>query len=1609
MKFKSQASSSRAAASGFGTSVGSFGSLSRFSSGSFPDAPAPSSIAEPLDLSRISEPQLVVAFKNLLKRDDITKSKALEDLRDYVLSLENRSDSLEDGLLDAWISVYPRTSIENSRKVRQLAHLVQGLLASLAGKRIARYLPKVIGAWLAGLYDNDRLVSRAVQESIIRVFSTEEKRNNIWKIFQGSILEFVADIIFQQTPQTLSDERTVKPDDAEAKYNRVVATAILLLDRILSTSTKQEIEKDLALVQRLLSSKPIWRLSYCKDPFVRQATYRLLRSSLSQVPALLDWKLISVSIVEKSLSVPQLGSASELSEVLLQLTNFRTQIWSEDYRGKVPASKSLRHYIQGGSQGASDKFWLNLVMLLHTLPLKTLSGSESQIENGNLDFSGALSLMEAFQRGLNSRDEPRTNLETAWRSYIDIGTWLTTLLAEDNRQRFTQTSITPILEQYVLGAKGRSPWNLPTKSAITLCTESFIQLIEHGHEAAVRSSWIKISEEILQAVNLSLPEQLVHFKSSQDLICEQANKFFMLDAAVLSRVSGLNTESRVLTIIEEASVPLLVNSLQLLQERSGKPYGAAAVIEEAVHNVPGIVNRSGNLMVSLKETIPNLSFSPSAAKLMAIVFAFHNQDGFGTVTQKVIEQIVKTKPEESNLPAIQKLLSLINFTDVRGTAELESMIHQDVQRAANGDRSEWSTIVSVAGNPTLPAEFLDRILLWIMSVLSSDDSALEALYGLSEIVIHCPTVIKRFQDSTHGLDLFTKLLYLRESPDDELANYAESLKVKFDNVEQGNAGSKSKLQILRQSFDEVNAESLSVESLVSIAQELLLAAKHGEESILPNRRHWEMALELFLALPPRPSTAITSPLGGVVYLIETEPSSSFLEKLERIPRDFDYFSCAFRLTYYVIKVLSSSSIMEVLNSEEQETLFYYLPIAIQLIDDDLNVEGCNGLIGSETSKSHEELMEVVHEGWALVRHWIVSIVQPDGSENICAYWKQKLATLKDFSPEGYRVGQAFVRICSEAAILGTTENMASQMDTGNSFRTLNVICAAALVAAHKTMTLLTLTTTKMCNELVADVTGMNFESNYREGLQKLCLLNVFVEGDDLALNSIPTQRLVFLVKNLVRCFQSGFSTPMAHAEICKLLAGALRPICEIYGSFWADIIDDLISVWDKTSGCDESLSLLHGSFRLFACLKSFWEANDDLKDAWVESKTKLSNGLILTLKKLDFSNAFHRPCNMTADTLCHQISSLSIESIPGVEEIYPLLASRTKGVQQGAFEVLHQIIPKAQEQVSFEAALSKGAVSLPDELLSLLLEAPTLGYDAHGETQMWIGLRSYLLSWKIVFDHFTHASLPVQQSYSSQIKEHGSLNQFLEFAFEFLQGDSGKLINASIFEIRSFELHLSEREIPQLFVHLYFLSLKYLPNLTKTWWIDSKKRFKGPIEAWTRKFISPLIIEDSLISVSEWIGGQDPTEERPLSVKVSPKAAEIIADISVDEESPPVAIAINLPPEYPLQPALVTGRTRVLVDEKTWRSWLLIIQGAIMFSNGNLIDGLLVFRRNVHGALKGQSECAICYSVVSTDMQTANKRCATCKNTFHSVCLYRWFKSSNQNTCPLCRNNFVFV
>lgn len=92
-QFKSQASSSRAAT---GAGFGGFGSTSASSTLSY--------LTEPPNLSSVSDANVVVAFKNLSKKDGTTKSKALEDLRAYVQAHPYEQDGgVEEAVLEAWV------------------------------------------------------------------------------------------------------------------------------------------------------------------------------------------------------------------------------------------------------------------------------------------------------------------------------------------------------------------------------------------------------------------------------------------------------------------------------------------------------------------------------------------------------------------------------------------------------------------------------------------------------------------------------------------------------------------------------------------------------------------------------------------------------------------------------------------------------------------------------------------------------------------------------------------------------------------------------------------------------------------------------------------------------------------------------------------------------------------------------------------------------------------------------------------------------------------------------------------------------------------------------------------------------------------------------------------------------------------------------------------------------------------------------------------------------------------------------------------------------------------------------------------------------------------
>jgi hypothetical protein len=183
----------------------------------------------------------------------------------------------------------------------------------------------------------------------------------------------------------------------------------------------------------------------------------------------------------------------------------------------------------------------------------------------------------------------------------------------------------------------------------------------------------------------------------------------------------------------------------------------------------------------------------------------------------------------------------------------------------------------------------------------------------------------------------------------------------------------------------------------------------------------------------------------------------------------------------------------------------------------------------------------------------------------------------------------------------------------------------------------------------------------------------------------------------------------------------------------------------------------------------------------------------------------------------------------------------------------------------------------------------------------------------------------------------------MNFTFDVLGHSAAHPINLdkegfNVDHIRGYDIKIAdaepdERNMQWLLIHLFYLSLKYVPGLFKAWFLDCRsKQTKVAVESWMTKYFSPIIISENLDEVAEWAAKQEAPEEdeKELMVKVSRAAREVMAGYEVDELQ--ASISIRIPPGYPLESVNVVGINRVAVSERKWQNWLMITQGVITFS-----------------------------------------------------------------------------
>ncbi|KIX99599.1 uncharacterized protein Z520_04232 [Fonsecaea multimorphosa CBS 102226] len=1599
-KFKSQASASsaRAASAAFGSSSSPAFGFGPASQGFQTAASSLSYVAEQPDLSTVSNPNLVVSLRNLSKKDSTTKAKALEELQDYVSSLTS-GDNVDSGLLQAWVKLYPRTSIDNARRVRQLAHALQGSLTALSGKRMAPHLPNVIGAWLSGCYDNDRLVARTSQESVGVAFATDDKRRALWKVYRNALLDYANDAILVQTPKTLSDERSTTPDDSEAKFVRVAGNAMQMLSQTIkinfvqgSGGSKPDISESLG---RIVVDKRLWEFSSHEDPILRRAVCNLASICADTIPGQLDWKIISACFVGKALNGSQLGSSRQLSETLVALTSVRPEVWTTDYSSKTAASKRLFQYLRKGSQRGPADFWIDIALLLKKIPVEAWSAVS---DDGKVHVNDTTTLLESLRTGITSSDEPRQNLQAAWSTYVDLSFWASHLLGDDqSRASLLEENVLPLVRQYVVQDPKQNTWDIPRTYNVKITASILISLLRCDYYSSFDNAWVNYCEQLSTSMKLSLPESSKDFVKSQDEVIAQANRMFRLKPLIVGAESLLPTgKAHAVDVIQESDNSLINAALQLLKARNGKPYGAAAVLEAVTSSMETITSNS--LREFLDSDAIELLGSPSAEYLSLILLHFHRN-----LTQAFTKLMDAEKG--AGAKALARLLGQATEDDLLQNPHIEPFIIRQISsQLENGFAQD--NVRSVLMNAQLVRSNLHKnccqAILIQLSPGADPVSQLAVLRFLLNMFSDHRSASSLFSEGIGNM-ILSKLLVLSDSDNVQIAELATSL---INNIKTLPTGASSTVATSAAVIaDQLSGSGipLSIFSLIDLAKDTLRTSPSLESGVvaalIPSANQWSDALAAHISAPPPLSLSITNPLHGLVFMIR--PVGAVTNKKQI--KDSDEFSLLFRLVLYVTKMLLDTDLLSYQSEEQLETLYTYYPLALQFVNQKLTLEAAGDLWQNTSDEVTEEAAESLAQGNSLVQKWA-------RDDKMLRIWIEKIRSTKLLDPQAFYYSLTFtdvgLRSIDEHGLASITSTLKEEMK--DMYRSEEVARSASLICTCRDYLISSPEGRKLLNELIAMGTDLKLSSTVESGLQALVLLDLLLNGQSESLEIIPSQRQIFLMQTLERVAGDASAGLACQTMAMKLLEPVVTATKDIYGDHWGRILQNLVSLWRDGSDLNNDLPLLHASLRVYGRLRDLAnaeDANEDLIEAWKASRPSLEEGLLHCLHGFDRpSNEINQPRQITAELLRRQLSHIDVRPD---KDLYSFLSSPEAPVRRAAYDLLHRSIPSEQEQTSLDVALESKVAHLPPELLGVLSDTAN-----PSDPGVAASRQIYLLSWHLVFDHFPTASYKLRDYYVTDIKEKAILGSLLDLLCDICRITSSRPLDASKIDIKSFELGTSEtdeQEEQHLAMHLYYCCLLYLPGPTRSWFIEQKNRIKSPLEAWTQKYFAPALISAAAGAVSDWVRTQSQDEaDAPLTVKTSLSGSEVVASIAVDPESPAISLAISLPKTYPLDSPTVSSRTRVGVSEKNWQSWLRTFQ-IIIFSTGSIVEGLVAFRRNVQGALKGQSECAICYSIIGTDMQTPNKRCGTCRNTFHGACLFRWFKSSNSSSCPLCRNNFNYA
>lgn len=316
------------------------------------------------EIDNLVDADFRLVLRKLSKRDAVTRLKAVQD---FGAMCQERDSEEVKGVLPYWPRIYCKISVDYDRRIREATQIAFEQLVLKVRRNMAPFLRSLMGHWILSQCDTYTPAASAACQAFQAAFSPT-KQPEALSFCKDEILNVLQDILLKETANTLSDPQSVTEEEREAKYVRMVTSALLGVKRLLFLLPQDDRTAMEPKLTDLLSSAKFWKYSKHKTPQVRGAFFEMVCALCEFTPALAHAEaarlcpavLLSIDDADPLVLAP-------VWEAVLHVVSTIPDCWKHvnAKKGFLPKLWAL---LKDGGKGLAKALHPNLMPLLSKLP-----------------------------------------------------------------------------------------------------------------------------------------------------------------------------------------------------------------------------------------------------------------------------------------------------------------------------------------------------------------------------------------------------------------------------------------------------------------------------------------------------------------------------------------------------------------------------------------------------------------------------------------------------------------------------------------------------------------------------------------------------------------------------------------------------------------------------------------------------------------------------------------------------------------------------------------------------------------------------------------------------------------------------------------------------------------------------------------------------------------------------------------------------------------------------------------------------------------------------------------------------------------------------------------